>query len=269
MDVIRTLSPDDAMVQGNPQHYFAAGESALRIIIDAIAVAGASSPQSILDFGSGAGRVTRWLKAAFPDSGIYCCDIRPQDMAFLRSSLGVAARTVGVDVEGLRIGGRYDLVWAGSVITHMPQGIATTLIKKLLAACRSGGLLILSFHGQRAIERQDGSSYRYIHDEAWEVIRRDYFATGYGYADYELQQNYGISVCSPAWMSAFVSALPGARLVQLRQQAWDNHHDVVVIQKTAAEHAGWLTPIVRLAEQLRGRLLGNNASRTSLAVRCQ
>jgi SAM-dependent methyltransferase len=233
LHVDRTISRDDGMFSGNVEHYFSCGESALRILLEAVALSGAKTPERILDFGAGAGRVTRWLRAAFPASSISCCDIREPDMLFLRQLFGVKTWTVGTDIDALKIPGQYDLIWVGSVITHLSETKTRKLVDTLLSVCAVGGLLVVSFHGQFAIERQDGTSFRYIHNEAWQEIKRGYSADGYGYADYEGQHGYGISVCSTRWMSGLVEALPGARLVLLKSRVWDHHHDVVAIQKTS------------------------------------
>lgn len=215
-NVDRTISPDDGMFAGNLDHYFSCGESALRILLEATELSGTETPTRILDFGAGAGRVTRWLKAAFPDSSISCCDIREKDMVFLHALYGAETWTVGTDLDALEIPGQYNLIWVGSVITHLSETNTRKLIIRLLSACHPGGLLVLSFHGQFAVERQEGTEFKYIDDDGWKGIKRGYSANGYGYADYKGQDSYGLSVCTPAWMNAMVNALPGSRLVLLK-----------------------------------------------------
>lgn len=232
MNVDRALSPGDSMFQGNAEHYFSCGELALRVIQNVVSVAGVITPRHILDYGSGAGRVTRWIKAAYPASSISACDTREQDMNFLRDVMGINAWRV--DPGHFEIGQKqFDLIWVGSVITHLPETRARKLIVDLLSALRPDGLLILSYHGQFAVDRHDNTAFKYIHEEGWQKIKRDYLADGYGYADYEGQHGYGISVCGPDWVTDLVNALPSARLVLISQRAWDNHHDVVAIQKAA------------------------------------
>jgi len=219
------------MYQGNLDHYFACGESALRVLQSAISLSGVPLPGSILDFGAGAGRVTRWLKGAFPDSRIHARDVRPQDMEFLRSSMGVESATVDPDVDLLELPGGQDLIWVGSVVTHLAERRTRTLVQKLLAACNPGGLLAVSFHGRYAIERQDRGGFRYIHDEGWHEILSGYSSGGYGYADYEGQVGYGISVCSAPWFVQFAQSLDAVTVVLLSERAWDGHHDVIVMRR--------------------------------------
>jgi trans-aconitate methyltransferase len=221
------------MFAGNPEHYFSCGESALRVLLEAIELSGTATPARILDFGAGAGRVTRWLKAAFPASSISCCDLREGDMEFLRVLCGADTWTIGADLDALTIPGQYDLIWVGSVITHLSESKTRKLIGRLVSSCDPGGLLVLSFHGQFAVERHEGTAFKYIDDDGWKDIKRGYADGGYGYADYKGQHGYGISVCTPEWMSALVSGLPGSRLVFLKPRVWDGHHDVVAVQRMA------------------------------------
>jgi cyclopropane fatty-acyl-phospholipid synthase-like methyltransferase len=80
------------LAAGGHEHYFAVGKSALNVIQATLVLAGVNSPKTILDFGCGAGRVTRWLRAAFPDAKISACDTREEDLKFVRQ---LSARILG------------------------------------------------------------------------------------------------------------------------------------------------------------------------------
>ena len=69
-EVIREISPNDGMFRGNLTHYFGVGESAVKVIQNAMKVANktVSDVKKILDFPSGYGRVLRSIRANFPDS---------------------------------------------------------------------------------------------------------------------------------------------------------------------------------------------------------
>jgi hypothetical protein len=93
------LAVDDAMYFNNDAHYLFAGASALNVIMAALQLADVPEPAKILDFGAGAGRVTRWLRAAFPTAALSACDIR--------------AEVSGTDIDALSSPGKYDLIWVG------------------------------------------------------------------------------------------------------------------------------------------------------------
>src|SRR5690349_20432979 len=53
---------------GEEAHYYAIGTDAVRNIVDALASNFRTPPQTILDFPSGSGRVTRHLRSFFPEA---------------------------------------------------------------------------------------------------------------------------------------------------------------------------------------------------------
>jgi SAM-dependent methyltransferase len=173
-NVNTTIYPEDLMFAGNLDHYLSCGRSALRILRAAVKLANVPAPRTILDFGAGAGRVTRWLTASFRDSSVRACDIRANDVAFVASTLGIEAWVVGRWPDPTSVRGCYDLIWAGSVITHLPATDALQIIKNLTSCCTDQGLLVFSFHGRYVMERGEAGIYPYIHADGWQKIKAGY-----------------------------------------------------------------------------------------------
>lgn len=228
--VDRRVHPDDVFFDGDAGHYLAVGASALQVIDTALQLGEVQAVRSILDFGSGAGRVTRWLCAAFPESEIAVTDVRETDIAFCAANFRVAAWTSGTDIDALCAPAQYDLIWAGSVITHLPAGMSLRLLRKLMSWTRPGGLVIVSMHGRTTIDNRRRNVWAYLHDAGWQEVERDYDRLGYGYADYQGQAGYGIAVTSLDWIARRIMEISNARLVLLSERAWDNHHDVLALQ---------------------------------------
>src|SRR6516165_5703088 len=69
----RNLNPNDKELidrsDGQIRHYYSVGADATRVIINALLANSRQPPQSILDFPSGSGRVTRHLRAFSPRRG--------------------------------------------------------------------------------------------------------------------------------------------------------------------------------------------------------
>ena len=227
-----TLSADDGMYTGDDPHYYECGASALNVILAAQALAQVTAPKAILDFGAGAGRVTRWLRAAFPAATINACDLRPQDLDFCRSRFHATTWISGVDIEALRAPGTYDLIWVGSVLTHLSAEKSRKLIDKLLSWTNPGGILVMSTIGRVARARRDNGGSDYIDPHVWEEIKNEYAAIGFGYADYLGQSGYGLSLTKLSWTAALVESLPTARLILLSEGVWDTLHDIVAIQNS-------------------------------------
>src|SRR5215831_17887353 len=82
------ISTADSMFEGDRNHYFSVGRSALRCIERAAETAGEDGFHSILDFGSGFGRVLRVLRAAYPDAEVAACDLSREALDFCASAFG-------------------------------------------------------------------------------------------------------------------------------------------------------------------------------------
>jgi SAM-dependent methyltransferase len=224
------LHPDDVMFQGHVEHYLSVGASALNVIDAALQVAGINGVMKILDFGCGAGRVTRWLCAAFPEAEISVTDLRETDLEFCAKNFRVTPWPSGTEIDALQAPDRYDLIWAGSVLTHLPAAKSLNLLNKLIGWTRPGGLLVVSLHGRTAIDIRRRNVWAYLHDSGWQTIENEHRRIGYGYADYENQTGYGIAVVSLDWIAKWVMDMSSVRLVLLTERAWDNHHDVLALQ---------------------------------------
>ena len=216
------------MYASNDVHYLTCGASALNVIVSAVEIAGAL-PASILDFGSGAGRVTRWLRAAYPKAGIWVTDIREDDLAFCKRTLGAKPFLSGTNVGVLASPSSFDLIWVGSVVTHLSEDASEALTRKLASWLNPGGLLIMSMHGRFALARAPKFDY-YAITSGWDKLMEGLVSRGFGYADYPNQVGYGISMNTLAWASRLVEGIDGARLILLSERAWDGHHDVVALQ---------------------------------------
>jgi SAM-dependent methyltransferase len=226
------ISEDDVMCQGNRHHYFSCGASALNCFLHALDIAGVEKPNSILDFGCGAGRVTRWLRVAFPESTIHACDIRENDLEFVRQYCYATTWVSGIDVEALAPLGLYDAIWVGSVFTHLSADVSTNLFDKLMNWLTPKGVLVFSVHGRFVLHRASTGDNIYGLGEEWGELLSSYEKTGFGYADYPLQNGYGISVSKSTWWINLIENRAEMRLVFLSEKAWDKHHDVIAVQKT-------------------------------------
>jgi trans-aconitate methyltransferase len=224
------ISPDDGMYAGNRHHYFSCGASALTCILHSLGVSGIAKPNRILDFGCGAGRVTRWLRASFPDAIIHACDIREQDLKFVKESCRAETWVSGIDVDALEPLNSYDVIWVGSVFTHLSAAVSTKLFDKLMKWLTPKGVLIFSVHGRFVLHRASAGDNIYGLGENWGELTGEYEKTGYGYADYPSQDGYGISVSKSTWWINLIEQRTGIRLVSLGERAWDQHHDVLAVQ---------------------------------------
>jgi SAM-dependent methyltransferase len=228
----RSILDGDLMFAGDPVHYLSCGASALNAIQAVLQCAQAPQPGAILDFGGGAGRVTRWLRAAFPDAALSVCDLPGPNLDFQREVLRTATWESSTDIAALAPPASYDLIWAGSVITHLREIDSVALLRKLYSWLKPNGLVIASFHGRYARALGDATPDRYIAAASWRAITAQTATGGYGFADYDPgYPGYGVSLCTLGWIAALANQLGEARLASLAERGWDWHQDVVAFQR--------------------------------------
>jgi SAM-dependent methyltransferase len=228
--VSHRIADEDGMYHGNAAHYLACGASAMNAISVAIALAH-KQPTSFLDFGSGAGRVTRWLRAAYPDAHISATDLRPSDLDFCASEFDALTWVTDIDVDAMQAPATYDVIWVGSVLTHLSEKQSRRLVAKLISWLNPEGIVVLSLHGRFAYSR--GPSFNnYGVDDHWPEIEKGYLAKNlWGYADYPNQIGYGISLTRLSWSARLGEEMQDTRLLLLSEIAWDGHHDILALQK--------------------------------------
>jgi SAM-dependent methyltransferase len=227
--VAREVADSDGMlgdVAGAHDHYLSVGASAVDCIRACMLLAGIGGFRSILDFGAGAGRVTRWLVAAWPEAAVSCADLREADLAFCAERFRATTFRSSTDIDAMAAPGRYDLIWVGSVLTHLDSAKAIRLIGKLLSWASPGGLVVMSTHGRFAHSQGN----RYLHPGPLAIAEAEYRQSDYGYADYPTSPGYGVSFAKPAWIVRVLDAVPTARLTCFAERAWDRHHDIVALQ---------------------------------------
>jgi SAM-dependent methyltransferase len=228
----RKILDGDLMFAGDPVHYLSCGASALNAILAVLQSAQAPAPGAILDFGGGAGRVTRWLRVAFPDAALEVADLPGPNLEFQRAALGTATWDSSIDIASLSPPRSYDLIWAGSVITHLRELDSVALMRKLYSWLTPNGLVIASFHGRFARALGDATPDRYIAAASWRALTAQSEKVGYGFADYDPNSpGYGVSLCTLAWIAALGNQLANARIAFVAERGWDWHQDVVAFQK--------------------------------------
>ena len=224
--VIRAVHPKDEMLT-NEAHYFGVGRSALECIDLSLRAAGAkaSDVKRILDLPCGHGRVLRYLRGAFPAAEITACDILREGVDFCASTFGAVPVYSEDDPHKIPVDrDAYDLIWVGSLFTHLDSDLWPRFLDAFRTFLRPGGLLIFTAAGlakykrELADHRQSGRHAKLL---------AGYENSGFGFEmyphlDYEY---YGSSVSSPAWVFAQVARLGGLKAVHFAEMGWDRNQD--------------------------------------------
>lgn len=229
--IIDTIAPDDEMWAAGEKLYFYVGESGFLVILRALAHSRLQSVQTILDLPCGHGRVARHLCAGFPDSHISYCDLNRRGVDFCVKTFGGFGiyshpNLIETPLE------TYDVIWVGSLFTHVDQERTRTWMAHLCGHLNENGILVATFHGRRSIEIY--TQYPLISEERWIHLIDQFKREGYGYDPYSWanEYSYGISLSAPSKLVEIASEIRGVRILSYTEQGWADNHDVLVLGRT-------------------------------------
>jgi len=223
---------DNMFVPECRDHYFRVGQGAFRCIKAAMLATEKIGVKKILDLPCGHGRVMRVLRAAFPDAEITACDLEKDGVDFCAKTFGAMPVYSAADPALIPISDQFDLIWCGSLLTHLDKHKWPGFLDFFNIHLMPGGIVVFTVHGRESVHwlRNGGHDYALRHPQA---ILKEYDQTGFGYQVYRTHthQNYGISISSPAWVLQELLKQPSLRLINYTEKGWDNHQDVVACMK--------------------------------------
>ncbi len=215
--------------------YVRVGQQAADVIEEAVELAARSDQiRDVLDLGCGHGRVLRFLRERLGAATITACDLDPEAVAFCASELGAHPLQGSEDFEGIGFA-EYDLVWMGSLVTHLPNERWRQLATVLGRVLRPEGVLVFSSHGEQALHELDhyAPGLEARRAEVVGPLER----TGHAYVPYRHYGGdaYGVAFHTTAEVDRTItSALGGStRRLLHRPAGWGGHQDLHAFQKLA------------------------------------
>jgi len=223
---------DGMFKKGLEEHYFSVGRSALEAVRLAMLATKRENFANILDLPCGHGRVLRALKGAFPRAEFTACDLNRAGVDFCVETFGAKGDYSNADPAKIALEGPYDLIWSGSLLTHLDREPYVEFLRVFAKLLGPGGVLVATTHGRHVSARLRAGTHTYkLAQESLPGVAAQYDATGFGYADYPAGAGYGISVNSPEWLMARLGEIPGLRVALFTEKFWDGHQDVVACVK--------------------------------------
>lgn len=219
-------------------NYMRAARSAVENIEKVLGHCGRSfdTVASCLDFGCGHGRVLRLLVRRIGASAITACDVDREGVRFCVAEFGVRGLFSRWKIDDIRFGS-YDLIWSGSVFTHLDAEEGELLLARLGESLVPGGVLVFSLHGELSLQGL-GHLYGGLYAHEAETIRREVEEKGLSFRAYDssfgsFEGKYGMTWHSREYVESRAREVSRGRLQLLSwiPQGWDSHHDVVAFRK--------------------------------------
>ncbi len=228
---------DDQMLQSHAsrhvRHYLEDGLSAIANLEASLQAAGRSfrDVEACLDLPSGYGRVTRHLVGLVGATRVTACDLDRQAVRFCAAEFGVRALRAHRDPGRLAFPDTYDLVFVGSLLTHLTPAAGLRFLQVITTSRRPGGLLVFSTQGESCLEHLDwyGSRFAAAEDVFRDGVRR----AGAWFVPYAGTPDYGITIHAHGFLRDALTQAHGAELAPVRfvERGWDRHQDVWTYQR--------------------------------------
>jgi SAM-dependent methyltransferase len=234
----RVLSPRDGMVApGLEDQYFDLGRKALELVLLSGQLCDKPHYPDILDLPCGHGRVLRWLRAHYDYAKITACDLDRDAVDFCAAEFGATPVYSQPDLRVLPFTAQFDLIWVGSLLTHLPEADWLAALDCFVRWTRECGVLIFTTQG-RCYTSLLARGQKNIAENINKPALLDAFArTGFAYEPYTESPagGYGVAVTSPERLQRALQRYPDIIMRAYLEESW-GIQDVVILYKKAGHY---------------------------------
>lgn len=247
LSVDRTLAPGDGMVSPDlPEQYFDLGRRALELIHFSADLCDKPHYPDILDLPCGHGRVLRWLRAHYGYARITACDLERDGVDFCAKQFGAIPVYSKPDLHQVPFDARFDLIWVGSLVTHLRRDRWLATLDCLVKWTKECGVIVLTTQG-RTVSSLLARGRRNIAENIDKpALLEDYSRTGFAYQRYfesHAEEDYGLALTSPEWVMRTLQRYPDIIVRAYLEEAW-GMQDVIILYKKA----GHFEPLLGVPE---------------------
>lgn len=262
--VDRTLAPRDGMLAKDADavltdQYFDLGRRALELIHFSAELCDKPHYPNILDLPCGHGRVLRWLRAHYHYADITACDLERDGVDFCAKQFGAKPVYSEVDLHRLPFQNQFDLIWVGSLVTHLRRDRWLATLDCLIKWTKECGVIVFTTQG-RTVSSLLARGRRNVAENIDKPALLEEFArTGFAYQRYfesNAEEDYGLALSSPEWVMRTLQRYPDVIMRAYLEEAW-GMQDVVILYKKAGHYEPILgVPEMNAAEPAPVRPIG-------------
>jgi SAM-dependent methyltransferase len=232
-DLVVELSERDEAHRDDPEHYFYWGREALSAVQRALGAVSSVPPRRLMDIPSRYGRITRFLKAGFPDADVVAADPDRRALQFCAEALGVETIAVSESFEGLAgVQERVDVIWAGLSCAALPLDEWPQAIDRLRLAVRPGGFLVFASHGREVASRfaRAEATLGLETTQIGDAVA-DFDRAGHARAGYRESGGKGVTLARLSVVCSVLEGIEDLAIASCGEQAWGGLHDIIVCQE--------------------------------------
>ena len=248
LPVDRTVDPRDTMqATDNPEQYFDLGRRALELIPFSSELCDMPHYPAILDLPCGHGRVLRWLRAHYPYARLTACDLDRSGVDFCAQQFGATPVYSQADLHQLPFTAQFDLIWVGSLVTHLRQDRWLATLDCLVKWTKECGVIVFTTQGRTASSLLARGRRNIAENIDKAALLEEYARTGFAYQRYfesNAEEDYGLALSSPEWVLRTLQRYPDIIVRAYLEEAW-GLQDVIILYKKA----GHFEPLLGVPEQ--------------------
>jgi SAM-dependent methyltransferase len=187
---------------------------------------------SWLDFGSGYGRVIRFLVQRTDAKRVYASDVIEEGVEFCASEFGVNPLHSRATLAELELG-RFDFVYAISVLTHLDEENGLVMLQLLRDSLEPRGIVLFTTHGRWALDNI--GTYGATYEAMKQDVARRVDGHGVAFVPYHHYpgESYGMTWHSADYVKSQMRRLHGDEMTLLFHEphGLDGHQDVFAYQR--------------------------------------
>lgn len=193
-------------------------------------------PQACLDFGCSSGRVSRVMRAAYPQLRLFGCDPNEGAIAWAKANLPGIQFDVSPQEPPLSYADQtFDLVYSISIWSHFGESQALRWLDEMHRVLRPGGHLYFTTHGLNSVAYYAQTKERGADDLA--AVKDALFSRNFWYrAEFGgagdhgvVHEEWGTAFFTPEWVLAHL--LPGWSVVLFHSGRECGNQDVYVLRR--------------------------------------